>query len=297
MKFDVCCIGHITMDKVVTTNETVFMPGGTAFYFSNAMANLNIRYGLVTSLALKDMFAVELLLERGVEVRALPSRHTLYFENIYGENQDHRTQRVLQQAEPFRLDNIRDVEADIFHLGPLLYNDIPANLIKALAKKGEISLDVQGLLRKVENNNVCPIEWTSKKQLLPYVHYLKANEDEMFMLTGSSDVYDSARMLTDWGVDEVIITLGSKGSVIYHDNIFYFIPAFQPSFSKDATGCGDTYMAGYLYQRSKGAAIQEAGTFAAAMATLKMETSGPFTGTIENITSLLEGSKRIILSE
>ncbi len=47
----------------------------------------------------------------------------------------------------------------------------------------------------------------------------------------------------------------------------------------DATGCGDTYMAGFLYQRIKGASLQEAGEFAAAMATLKIQSSGPFTGT------------------
>ena len=40
-----------------------------------------------------------------------------------------------------------------------------------------------------------------------------------------------------------------------------------------ATGCGDTYMAGYLYQRLKGAGIQDAGEFAAAMATLKLGSS------------------------
>jgi sugar/nucleoside kinase (ribokinase family) len=55
----------------------------------------------------------------------------------------------------------------------------------------------------------------------------------------------------------------------------------------DATGCGDTYMAGYLYQRVRGAAIREAGEFAAAMATLKIEASGPFTGTRAEVLALL----------
>jgi sugar/nucleoside kinase (ribokinase family) len=95
--------------------------------------------------------------------------------------------------------------------------------------------------------------------------------------------------LFEWGTKEIIITLGSKGSLIYKDEIFYEIPAFRPTAVTDATGCGDTYMAGYLYQRSKGRSIQYAGEFAAAMATLKIESSGPFTGTEEDVVKLMHG--------
>ncbi len=62
----------------------------------------------------------------------------------------------------------------------------------------------------------------------------------------------SARLLADWGVKEVVITLGSMGSVIYHKGVFYHIPAYKPATVIDTTGCGDTYMAGYLSQRIKG---------------------------------------------
>jgi sugar/nucleoside kinase (ribokinase family) len=51
----------------------------------------------------------------------------------------------------------------------------------------------------------------------------------------------------------------------------------------DATGCGDTYMGGYLYQRVKGKNIQESGEFAAAIASLKMESPGPFRGTEQDV--------------
>jgi sugar/nucleoside kinase (ribokinase family) len=72
------------------------------------------------------------------------------------------------------------------------------------------------------------------------------------------------------------------------DQRFYDIPAYIPTTSVvDATGCGDTYMAGYLYQRSKCIPVQGAGEFAAAMATLKIEASGPFTGTEDDVFGLL----------
>lgn len=79
------------------------------------------------------------------------------------------------------------------------------------------------------------------------------------MLTQCVDPYDAALKLAAWGVKEVLLTLGDKGSLIYVDNRFYEIPAYLVENVADATGCGDTYMAGYLYMRNKGASYQEAG--------------------------------------
>jgi sugar/nucleoside kinase (ribokinase family) len=47
-------------------------------------------------------------------------------------------------------------------------------------------------------------------------------------------------------------------------------------------------MAGYLSQRIKGKDIQYAGEFAAAMATIKINSSGPFAGTENEVLDILE---------
>jgi sugar/nucleoside kinase (ribokinase family) len=295
-RHDICCIGHITLDKVVTTKSVVHMAGGTAFYFSNALARMDISYALVTALAQSEMASVLELREKGIDVMVLPSAHTVYFENIYGDDPDHRTQRVLQTADPFTAEQLNEVNARVYHLGPLLAGDIPLQLIRTLADKGELSLDAQGYLRKVENQQVLPIDWPDKKEALQYVTFLKANESEMAVLTGQKDIRKGAKILSDWGVNEVIITLGSMGSVIYTDNHFIDIPAYIPTTSVvDATGCGDTYMAGYLYQRIKGAPARDCGEFAAAMATLKIESSGPFTGSKAEVLNLLVSRKDHVL--
>ena len=269
--YKICCVGHITLDKVVTTRATMHMAGGTAFYFSSALQNLDAGYILVTSVAESEMHYVNELREKHIEVKAYPSKHTVYFENIYAENQDHRTQNVLQQADPFTVEQLRDIDAEIFHLGPLLAGDIPFELVKFLASKSKVSMDAQGYLRKVTHNKVYAVDWPEKQKTLQYVHTLKADEAEMTVLTGFKEVEKGAKLLADWGVKEVVITNGSMGSVIYSDSVFYDIPAYLPENVIDATGCGDTYMAGYLYKRSKRAGIEESGQFAAGMASLKME--------------------------
>lgn len=293
---EICCIGHITLDKVETTKSVVHMAGGTAFYFSYALSNLDVSYTLVTALAQSEMASVTELREKGIDVIALPSKHTVYFENIYAENQDHRTQRVLQQADPFTVEQLSNVSAKFFHLGPLLAGDIPVGLIRTLAEKGKVSLDAQGYLRKVENHNVLAVDWPAKKEALQYIDILKTNESEMAVLTGQDDIRKGAKILADWGVKEVVVTLGSMGSVIYTGGSFYTIPAYIPTTSVvDATGCGDTYMAGYLYQRAKDVNVQQAGEFAAGMATLKIEGSGPFTGSKEDVMALLASRKGVFV--
>jgi sugar/nucleoside kinase (ribokinase family) len=291
--YDVCCIGHITLDKIVTPDTEVFMPGGTSFYFANALHNIDKQFLLVTAVGKKELPIIEALRNKGIRIVLLPSKYTVYFENIYPENQDTRIQRVLQKADPFTIDAFKDINASIFHIGSLLADDIPIELIKFLSLKGKLSLDVQGFLREVRGTEVHAIDWTGKKEALQYISILKANESEMEVLTGTKDVAAGVRILAEWGVKEVIITLGSMGSVIYVNNTFHLVPAFEPSGKAvDATGCGDTYMAGYLYSRAKGISIDESGYFAAAMATLKIESSGPFQGTEADVKNKITTARK-----
>jgi sugar/nucleoside kinase (ribokinase family) len=281
--YAICCIGHITNDKIVTPQATNYLPGGTAWYFSCALSKLDVKYLLLTSLAEADMKYVDMLRDKGIAVKVQPGSATVFFENIYGENHDDRTQNVLQTADPFAVEQLAGIDAQIYHLGPLLAGDISPSFIKTLSDKGRISLDAQGYLRKVVNQKVYQVDWPEKQEALQYVDILKADVAELQALTGCATVADGAKTLIGWGVKEVVITNGSKGSAIYAGGEWHTVPAYPPPRIADATGCGDTYMAGYLYRRSKGDHPQQAGEFAAAMAGLKTATNGAFEGTEADI--------------
>jgi sugar/nucleoside kinase (ribokinase family) len=269
------------------------MPGGTSFYVSGAIRYLKgIDYALVTAVGASEMAAVDGLRANGVRVTVHPSTYSVCFENIYGENRNYRTQCVRAKADPFTVDQLKDTEADIFHLGALLADDFPLDVIKYLAGKALVSVDSQGYLREVRDTQVYAIDWKEKKEALKYVHFLKVNEHEMTVLTGYTDVPSAAGQLAGWGVEEVLITLGDMGSTLYDGNTFYRIPAYQPHEIVDATGCGDTYMAGYLYQRAKGAGMEEAGRFAAALSTLKIERSGPAQASCEDVVRCMQTRKQ-----
>ena len=298
MRYELCCIGHITLDKVTTPRETVYMPGGTAFYFSHAVRNFpDIDYGLVTAVGFSERNMTDGMIMQGIPVTVLPSDQSVFFENIYGENSDERKQRVWAKAAPFSVGPLQEVEAEVFHLGALLADDFSLDVVRYLATKGLVSVDAQGYLREVRDTYVYAVDWADKLEALRYIHFLKANEREMEVLTGYQEPEDAARQLFDWGVKEVILTFGSMGSLIYDGENFFRIPAYKPREIIDATGCGDTYMAGYLYKRAKEKSIDEAGHFAAALSTLKIERSGPVKASIEDVLFVMNNNELFLAGD
>ena len=288
MNYELCCVGHITLDKVTTPQKTVFMPGGTSFYVSHAVKNFDdLDYALVTAVGQSEQSVTDELKSKGMDITVLQSAHSVFFENIYGENVDERNQRVWAKADPFIIGQLQDTEAKIFHLGALLADDFSLDVLKYLASKGLVSVDAQGYLREVRDTHVYAVDWLDKSEALRFIHFLKANEHEMEVLTGFKDPSAAARQLYEWGVKEVLLTFGSMGSMIYDGERFYRIPAYIPRVVADSTGCGDTYMAGYLYKRVKGAPIEEAGLFAAALSTLKIENYGPVNARINDVMSIV----------
>ncbi len=286
---DICCIGHITRDKIITPESTVYMAGGTSFYMSYGISRLpkTVSYELVTKVGKGQLPEVEKMRQAGIDVRCYDSRHTVYFENKYGANSDNRTQRVLAKADPFTLEEMKPLEAKVFHLGSLLADDFSPEVVEYLSTKGRVSIDVQGYLREVVGEEVRAVEWKDKERILACTDILKLNEHEMEVITHSKNPRTVALQLADMGVKEVIITLGSYGSLIYSEGRFYEVPAYKPEVLVDATGCGDTYSTGYLWMRLQGASCEEAGRFAAAMCTLKLEHSGPFDKTLADIRRIM----------
>jgi adenosine kinase len=86
---------------------------------------------------------------------------------------------------------------------------------------------------------------------------------------------------TGWDADDVssrvealIVTLGSKGSLIHTRGKTYEIPTVTPKQVADPTGCGDAYRAGLLYGLQSGLDWETTGRIASLMGSIKIEHHG-----------------------
>ncbi len=289
--FDVCVIGHVSKDVIAIGGEVRReMPGGVALYAGAALTGLGLRTAIVTKVAAADAGLLAALEERGATVSCGASAQTTAFENIYVDGGlDERRQRLGAVAAAFEARDLGDMRARVFLLGPLMGTDMSAEFVGAVAARGgRVALDVQGLVRRAEGGEVRPADWAEKGHALGQIDILKADAGEAAILAGEGDVRRAARRLGRYGPREVIVTLGSRGSIIYAKGRLHEIPAFAPRRAVDPTGCGDTYLAGYVFARLAGEDIAAAGRFGAALATLKLERFGPSAASEADVRAFLD---------
>jgi len=281
--FDTCVIGHITKEIIRIKDKVEReMPGGTAYYSSMALRGVGLKVAVITKMSREDRDSLLYELEKtGIIVFCRKSKETTVFQNIYSGRKLHvRVQRVKAVSSPFSPSDLGEVSAKVFHIGPLTSRDVSPDLLKAVSTRGGlVSLDIQGLLREIEDSEVRMQDWREKKEGLAYVDILKTDEEEAAILSGEDNMKKAALTLSRLGPKEIIITSGSRGSLIFARGEFHKIPAFPPKKIIDPTGCGDTYMGGYIFRRLRSNDFSQAGRFAATLASLKIERFGALDGT------------------
>ncbi len=275
---EICVVGQVTRDIVrVGGAPEKRLFGGAAHYAGVALRSLGLDTAVLTKSAADDAAEVlEPLRKIGITVYSREGGRTTTFRNTYPEGDlDTRTQEVLTIAEPFEPGDLAGISAKALHLGPLTAGEMPVSFLAAAARLGaRVSLDVQGFVRATDDGTVRAAPWPEAALGLAHIDVLRADFDEARVLTGLTDPGDAARAIAAMGPPEVVLTDGSAGSLILAGERLYTIPAYPPRRAVDPTGCGDTYMAGYLFARRQSDDIAGAGRFAAALASLKLEHYG-----------------------
>ena len=82
------------------------------------------------------------------------------------------------------------------------------------------------------------------EELLSNVDILIPNEHEAEIITGTADMRDAIEILKSCGVGQVIITLGSEGSMYTSGDEVKTCPAFKTQ-AVDTTAAGDTFIGAY----------------------------------------------------
>jgi sugar/nucleoside kinase (ribokinase family) len=127
----------------------------------------------------------------------------------------------------------------------------------------------------LENRDVA-----GKERILPCLDIVKVDAMEAEALTGLADKKAALKQLGSWGCPEVVLT-DSDGVFAYVNDRLLFQP-FTNCSTAGRDGRGDTTFAAYISWRLDHEP-EEALAFAAALASIKLETPGPFRGTREEV--------------
>lgn len=277
--YDTLEIGHISLDyNIDYLDNQIIEVGGAVIYSSAAAYAGGYKVGVVTKLAPQDKDRLNCFVIDKDDVFYIPSKESTSIRNKYHTaDKERRTCTCIGQGDSFSIQDIPDVDVDVYHFAGLIYGDFDGDLMIELSKRGKIAVDVQALLRHAnrETGEMYFEDWADKKRVLPYIDYLKTDTAEAEILTGQTDRVVAAQLLREWGAKEVVIT-NSAEVLAFDGNEMYTCPIKARNLS-GRSGRGDTTFAAYITQRQSHS-MADSLLWATATVSTKMEAPGPYKG-------------------
>ena len=287
---EILMVGHFAKDRLVVDGRGETASGGAVYYGGMALRRLGVRVGIATRMHPDDFPCLEELRAAGAEMFVASSQETSGIENIYASaDMERRTCKLLGFAGPFRIEDIPDVRAKVYLLVPIIAGEVDLPLLKAMAARGPVGMDVQGFVRVPEGDRLIFKHWPDMREGLACITYLKVDRAEAELLTGETDLERAARALADYGPREIVLTQ-SSGVTVYAGGQIFTAPFTSRSLA-GRTGRGDTCFATYIGKRLA-ASAEEACRWAGAVTTLKQESLGPWRGTLAEVEALLRSRGR-----
>jgi ribokinase len=145
--------------------------------------------------------------------------------------------------------------------------------------------------------NPAPISGAIPQEVLHKLWLITPNETEAEKLTGikidsAEDAFRASEVLLAQGVQNVIVTLGSSGSVICSASCREFVPARKVE-AVDTVGAGDVYNGALVTALSEGKSLPDAARFATLASSIAVTRPGAQTGVPHRpeVDALLAGMK------
>lgn len=120
----------------------------------------------------------------------------------------------------------------------------------------------------------CPLS----RELLECLYLITPNETEAEMISGvkivdETSAVEAAARIAELGVGHVMITLGSKGALVYSEGVATRIPAYDIQ-AVDTTAAGDVFNGALAVSLSEGHSLTEAARFACKASALSISRVG-----------------------
>ena len=291
---DIAFIGHMCYDEIVPyQGKTQIAPGSAVLCGAVAAARVGKKVLVVTRLAQSDENILAGLHNAGVETDVIHSRETTYMKVIHpSADVDQRQIIALRNAGQFELSEIPPLEAASVHLAGVSDQEFSLELMRGLKSRGySLSADMQSFVRQVDptTREVVFRDVAYKKEIAGLMDKIKLDVVEAQVLTGTRNLEKAAAVFAGWDCQEVVITQAE--GVLARVNGKTYYEKFTNRSVVGRTGRGDTAFGGYLAWRLNHDAA-EALRFAAALVSIKMETPGPYQGTLQDVLERMTSSER-----
>jgi sugar/nucleoside kinase (ribokinase family) len=284
--YDVACIGNYTKDTIISPASTKYVDGGGMNYAAHAAACLGLKVAVVTRLAKEDERVVEKFTLAGIDCFPTYTPQSTEMCLEYPTNDpDHRNLSINGLAGAITVVQVENLEMKTAVISSSLRGEVGLDVIRALKeKKVFLAADMQGFVRVLQGKSLVYAPWKEMQATLAYLDVLKSDAVEAEYLTGENDVFKAAKIYAGMGPKEIVLT-HKDGLLILVGGKCYEM-GFYPAQLNGRSGRGDTCIGSYVAMRlSKPPA--EAGIWAAAVTSLKMEKLGPFDRSISDVEALV----------
>jgi len=282
---DIIFIGHMCIDEIHPyRGEVRIAPGSAVLCGALASARIGCRTAVIARMNPADESFLNPLRVAGVDCVLAPAAETSRMEVVHpSADVDEREMRLKQNAGFFVPEEIPAISGRFVHLAGISDREFTLPFMEALKNRGlSLSADMQNIVRQVdpETRVVSFRDAPDKRRIVSLLDRVKLDVVEAKLLTGEDDLAAAARQVASWGCPEVVITRADGVLAWVRGEVFF--ERFTNRNVTGRTGRGDTTFAGYMAWRLEHPAA-EALQFAAALVSIKMETPGPFNGTLADV--------------
>lgn len=268
----VTVLGNVAIDRIDGADPS---PGGAPSFVGPVLAQAGGGRIVSRAAPADQVLFDEVVDAAGVPFEFLSATCTSAFGMHYDGDDRRMSVEAVGPAWTAATIAAAEVRTPWVHVAPLLRSDFSPAAIAALVAAGRrVAFDGQGLVR-VPQVGALRTDAAFDPAVLEGVAVLKLADDEAAVLTGGApfDVEAAARLR----VPEIVLTAGSRGSVLFVDGEVVVVP---PPFRVEgvhATGAGDSFTVAYVAARAAGddplEAAQRASQFVAEMLVVRRELS------------------------
>lgn len=264
--------------------DTIIAPGSAVLCGAMVAARVGKKVAAVVKMSKKDEEILNPLKNLDVHTYLIPSEFTTYSRVLHeSKNVDERRMTIVRNAGLISINDVPEISSKNVHLAGISDSEFDIELMKGLKKRGyNLSLDMQSFVRQIDpvTNEINFSDVKNKQEIISLLNTVKLDIVEAKLLTGTDDLEKAASIIETWECPEIIIT-HSEG-VLARVNQKTYYEAFSNNSVAGRTGRGDTTFAAYISWRLDHS-IEESLKFAAALVSIKMETPGPFSGTVDDV--------------